>query len=338
VRQQTGSTVMRGGRRKRTAAHPAYETPEELELKRKRQSPAGPVYDRAALQLTAGSVRISGGGRKPHWLLCWSGVVWTTSCAGGNMSMPLRPTCAGQGRRQLPLHVPSVVDDIDLRITHVIAARTMWPTPPKIRCSRLWVPPPAFGHRISWSAPTARRGPNATARSPSPPAGEDAGQASYSALIAPQDPVAPHANLDELARSFDFAVARAGALRSERGAPAQREPCTCCRSARSGTDSPRWGRGREEFCGEAWRRGFPPAQRRKALVARGRGAARPRDRRTAISVARRQACFPPSGTKGTWPAVFGRQGGDRGQGQGAVLAAPAAHGARAWAQTSNCCR
>ena len=61
--------------------YPAYETPEELELKRKRQLARGkpPVYDRAALKLTdADRAKFEAVGRKPHWrfLLEPRDVVW----------------------------------------------------------------------------------------------------------------------------------------------------------------------------------------------------------------------------------------------------------------------
>ena len=61
--------------------YPAYETPEELELKRKRQLARGrpPVYDRAALKLAAEErARLEAEGRKPHWrfLLESRDVVW----------------------------------------------------------------------------------------------------------------------------------------------------------------------------------------------------------------------------------------------------------------------
>ena len=76
--------------------YPAYETPEELELKRKRQLARGkpPVYDRAALQLTAEERAQARGGRAQAALAvsCSSSATWcgTTSCAGGSMSMPPR--------------------------------------------------------------------------------------------------------------------------------------------------------------------------------------------------------------------------------------------------------
>src|SRR4030042_260191 len=50
--------------------YPAYETPDELELKRKRQLARArpPVYDRAALKLTdADRAKFEAEGHKPHW-------------------------------------------------------------------------------------------------------------------------------------------------------------------------------------------------------------------------------------------------------------------------------
>ncbi|HBF61717.1 MAG TPA: glutamate--tRNA ligase, partial [Methyloceanibacter sp.] len=61
--------------------YPAYETPEELDLKRKRQLARGkpPVYDRAALTLTdEEKAKFEAEGRTPHWrfLLEPRDVVW----------------------------------------------------------------------------------------------------------------------------------------------------------------------------------------------------------------------------------------------------------------------
>src|ERR1700761_3406186 len=50
--------------------YPAYETPEELDAKRKAQLARGvpPLYDRAALALTPEQIRaFEAAGRKPHW-------------------------------------------------------------------------------------------------------------------------------------------------------------------------------------------------------------------------------------------------------------------------------
>lgn len=50
--------------------YPCYETPEELDFRRKRLLAQGrpPVYNRAALKLTdADRARLEGDGRRPHW-------------------------------------------------------------------------------------------------------------------------------------------------------------------------------------------------------------------------------------------------------------------------------
>src|SRR6202046_2250210 len=61
--------------------YPAYETAEELDRRRKRQRPRGgpPIYDRAALRLTADERAVlEASGREPHWrfrleprTVCW---------------------------------------------------------------------------------------------------------------------------------------------------------------------------------------------------------------------------------------------------------------------------
>ena len=50
--------------------YPCYETQQELELRRKRQLARGapPIYDRAALQLTATDrQQLEARGKRPHW-------------------------------------------------------------------------------------------------------------------------------------------------------------------------------------------------------------------------------------------------------------------------------
>ncbi len=107
--------------------YPCYETGEELDYKRKRQlaRKQPPVYDRAALKLTEEDVAaLEAEGRKPHWrfLLDQEVVGWTDDVRGSvevdcaSMSDPVLIRSDGR-----PLyHLPSVVDDIDFGITHVI--------------------------------------------------------------------------------------------------------------------------------------------------------------------------------------------------------------------------
>ncbi|GIL39518.1 glutamate--tRNA ligase [Roseiterribacter gracilis] len=107
--------------------YPAYETAEELSLKRKAQLAAGkpPRYDRAALRLTdAERAQLEASGRKPHWRFRlddaaheWDDIVHgPTRVAGSDLSDPV--LLREDGR---PLYtLSSVVDDLEFGITHVI--------------------------------------------------------------------------------------------------------------------------------------------------------------------------------------------------------------------------
>src|SRR5277367_3499358 len=105
----------------------AYETADELDRRRKRQQALGrpPVYDRAALRLTeAEREALEASGRKPHWrfrldpiTVRWDDLVRGEShieCA--SLSDPVLRREDGTYLYTLP----SVVDDIDFGITHVI--------------------------------------------------------------------------------------------------------------------------------------------------------------------------------------------------------------------------
>lgn len=104
-----------------------YETAEELEYKRKRQLARGlpPVYDRAGLNLSADErAKLEAEGRTAHWRfkLDQREVVWTDLVRGetridtSSLSDPV--LIRGDGSYLYTL--PSVVDDIDLGVTHVI--------------------------------------------------------------------------------------------------------------------------------------------------------------------------------------------------------------------------
>ncbi|WP_075216639.1 glutamate--tRNA ligase [Mongoliimonas terrestris] len=117
--------------------YPAYETAEELDYGRRRQRARGlpPVYDRAALRLTADDrARLEAEGRAPHWRFLLPNftadpfeperreVHWDDLCRGpqtvdlGSLSDPVLIRADGTYLYTLP----SVIDDIDLGITHVI--------------------------------------------------------------------------------------------------------------------------------------------------------------------------------------------------------------------------
>ncbi|MGB3456328.1 MAG: glutamate--tRNA ligase [Litorimonas sp.] len=107
--------------------YPAYDTAEELDRQRKLQAVKGkpPIYDRRALELTdEQKAAYEAEGRKPHWRFKLSGnpVSWTDLVRGdqsidtGSISDPV--LIRGDGSYLYTL--PSVVDDIDAEITHVI--------------------------------------------------------------------------------------------------------------------------------------------------------------------------------------------------------------------------
>ena len=107
--------------------YPCYETADELDRRRKRQQARGlpPVYDRAALELTdADRAALEAEGRRPHWrfLLDRIDVTWDDGVRG-----PSHIDCASLSDPVLIREdgsylytLPSVVDDIDLGVTHVI--------------------------------------------------------------------------------------------------------------------------------------------------------------------------------------------------------------------------
>jgi glutamyl-tRNA synthetase len=136
-------------------AYPCYETAEELEAKRKAQIERGrpPVYDRAALALTADDRRrLEAEGRTPHWRfkLEPGEVAWDDLLRGrqgvqaGSLSDPVLLRADGR-----PLYtLTSVVDDLETQVSHVIRGEDhVTNSAAQIQLFRaLGVEPPAFAH------------------------------------------------------------------------------------------------------------------------------------------------------------------------------------------------
>ena len=107
--------------------YPCYETAEELDVKRKIAQSRGrpPVYDRAALSLTeADKAKLEAEGRRPHWRFKLSGgrVEWTDLVRGAqsiDTSSVSDPILIREDGSYL-YTLPSVVDDIEAGITHVV--------------------------------------------------------------------------------------------------------------------------------------------------------------------------------------------------------------------------
>lgn len=135
--------------------YPCYDTSEELDRRRKVQLSRGlpPIYDRAALDLTdAEKAAFEAEGRRPHWRFKLDGkrVAWEDLSRGhaevdtASMSDPVLIREDGLFLYTLP----SVVDDIDMAITHVIRGEDhVTNTGAQIEIfEALGGPTPAFAH------------------------------------------------------------------------------------------------------------------------------------------------------------------------------------------------
>ena len=135
--------------------YPAYETAQELDLKRKILLGRGlpPIYDRAALGLSdADRATLEAGGVSPHWRfkLNESPIAWDDKVRGpqkfdpATMSDPVVRRADGSWLYLLP----SVIDDIDLGITHVVRGEDhVSNTAAQLQMfEALGAAPPAFAH------------------------------------------------------------------------------------------------------------------------------------------------------------------------------------------------
>ncbi len=108
--------------------YPCYETPEELALKRKVQLSRGlpPVYDRAALKLTdQDRAKLEADGVLPHWrfrLDPETAIDWDDLVRGPQHfdAASLSDPVIRRGDGSWLYLLPSVIDDIDMAITHVV--------------------------------------------------------------------------------------------------------------------------------------------------------------------------------------------------------------------------
>lgn len=134
----------------------AYETPEELDLKRKVLLGRGlpPVYDRAALALTeADHARFEAQGVKPHWRFklspdlphTWADLIRGDSHIDpASLSDPVIRRADGSWLYMLP----SVIDDVDMGVTQVVRGEDhVTNTGIQLQMfAAMGTPAPKFGH------------------------------------------------------------------------------------------------------------------------------------------------------------------------------------------------
>lgn len=200
-------------------AYPAYETAQELELKRKVQLSRGlpPVYDRAALSLTGEDrARLEAEGRRPHWrfrLDQGSAIEWDDLVRGRQhfepalLSDPVIRRADGSWLYMLP----STVDDVELGVSHVVRGEDhVTNTALQIQMfEALGATPPAFAHEAllvgSEGKLSKRLG------SLGIEAMEDAGiepiaLAAKLARIGTSLPIEPVTSIEPLVEAFDFST------------------------------------------------------------------------------------------------------------------------------------
>ncbi len=202
-----------------------YESAEELERRRKRQMARGkpPVYDRAALKLTAEEkAELEAAGRQPHWrfLLEHQRTHWDDLIRGpqeidaASISDPV--LIRGDGT---PLYTfTSVADDADVGITHIIRGEDhVTNTAVQIQLfEALGAAVPVFAHH---NLLTGAQGEALSKRlgSLSLTGLRDEGLEplavmTHAALIGTSEALHPQKSLEALAKLFDFAkVSRAPA-------------------------------------------------------------------------------------------------------------------------------
>lgn len=136
--------------------YPAYETAQELDLKRKIAAGRGlpPLYDRAALSLSnAQRAALEADGVKPHWRFKLdhdAPIAWTDLIRGPQhfeartMSDPVVRRADGSWLYMLP----SAIDDADMRVSHVVRGEDhVSNTALQLQMfDAMGVKPPAFAH------------------------------------------------------------------------------------------------------------------------------------------------------------------------------------------------
>ncbi len=207
-----------------------YETPDELDRKRKRQLSRGlpPVYDRAGLNLSDEQKQaLEAEGRKPHWrffledkTMSWDDLVrGKQTIEASSLSDPI--LIRGDGSYLYTL--PSVIDDVDFNVTHVIRGEDhVANTGAQIQVfEALGDHLPQFGHHNLLVAADggrlSKRLGSLSVQGLRESGLEALTVTSFVSTIGTSDPVTPFASLQALADNFDFSkLSRAPARFDER--------------------------------------------------------------------------------------------------------------------------
>ena len=199
--------------------YPAYETAQELDLKRKVLLGRGkpPVYDRAALALSdAERAKLEAEGRRPHWrfrLDHGRAIEWDDLIRGPqhlDPSLLSDPVVRREDGSWLYM-LPSVVDDIEMGITHVVRGEDhVTNTGLQIQMfEALGAAPPAFAHEallVGAEGKLGKRLGSLGVEAMHEAGIEALALAAKLARIGTSLPVEPFLSLEPLVESFDFST------------------------------------------------------------------------------------------------------------------------------------
>lgn len=198
--------------------YPAYETAQELDLKRKIQLGRGlpPVYDRAALALSdADRAALEADGVRPHWRFRLdhdAAISWDDAIRGpqsfdpATMSDPVVRRADGSWLYVLP----SAIDDIELGVSHVVRGEDhVSNTALQLQMfAAMQAPAPAFAHAalLTGSEGKLSKRLGSLGVDHFREVGlEPQAVLALLARIGTSQPVEPFADLTPLAAAFDFA-------------------------------------------------------------------------------------------------------------------------------------
>lgn len=199
--------------------YPCYETADELDRKRKRQHARGlpPVYDRSALALSdEDRAKLEAEGRKAHWRFKLdASIVSFADLICGDTHIDAKslsdPVLIREDGRFL-YTLPSVVDDIDFAISHIIrGADHITNTGVQIQIfEALGAPPPLFAHYSLMQGPdgrpmSKRDGDLYSLQGLRERGVEPMALNALLARLGTPDPVEPRLTLEELVQEFDIA-------------------------------------------------------------------------------------------------------------------------------------
>jgi glutamyl-tRNA synthetase len=189
-----------------------YETPEELELRRKILLGRGlpPVYERRPADAPVPE------GRRPHWrfrLDYDAPIVWNDLIRGGQQFDPKLlsdPVVRREDGSWLYL-LPSVIDDVDLKITHIVRGEDhVSNSAAQIQMfEALGAKPPEFAHEallVAAEGKLSKRLGSYGAEHLRAEGVEPMAMLSVLARIGTSQPVEPITSLDQLAADFDFST------------------------------------------------------------------------------------------------------------------------------------